>query len=58
MDILKKVYYVSFHSVIKHGIIYLGDSNNIFYVITLKRRIITNSLDYGLRTHIETYSIN
>jgi len=29
MDLLKMVYFVSFHSIIKHGIIFLGDSTNI-----------------------------
>ena len=51
------VYFVSFHSILKHGIIFLGDSTNICHVFTLQKRIITNSLVYGVTTHVEIYSI-
>ena len=58
IDILRLVYFASFHSILKHGIIFLGNSTNICHVFTLQKRIITISLVYGLTAHAQICSIN
>jgi len=40
VEVLWMVYFAYFHSVIKYGIILLGNSTNICRVFTLQKRII------------------
>jgi hypothetical protein len=51
-------YIASLHSILKHGINFLGNPINIFHVFTLYKRIIAISLVYGLTAHAEIYLKN
>jgi hypothetical protein len=47
---LKSIYFAYFHSIIKHGIIFCGDSSNSRKLRTLKKKIIRIMIDAQPRT--------
>ena len=56
IDVLRVVYFVYFHSIIKHGIIFLGNSTSLFRVLTLHKRIIR--IICGVAATVEMYFKN